>query len=300
MKKRFIAKKPSTAVLLKLFLLIGIVYLALVVTFNILLKNSISKLIDGSSLQESLFEKGTNNKKMFDMNLLNPKDLLSLSLNYTFKDKTISPTYEELKLMSDHQNDPVPDVYIYNTHPEEYYDNQMLSSANISYSVKMASYTLSSRLKDLGIATYVEHPSSYSLIRNTYEESRTYLDKRLKEYPSISLVIDIHRDAIPKSASTVEVDGKKYAKILFVVGLDHEDFEKNLKVAEKMNSLLDSSISLGIVQKSGENVNGVYNQDIAKDALLIEIGGEQNNIEEVTNTIELLAKAIFQYRRGGA
>ena len=55
---------------------------------------------------------------------------------------------------------------------------------------------------------------------------------------------------------------------------------------------LFNGISKGIIKKSGPNVNGIYNQDISSNALLIEVGGYQNKIDEVYNTIDVLANTL--------
>ena len=49
------------------------------------------------------------------------------------------------------------------------------------------------------------------------------------------------------------------------------------------------------MNKSGKWVNGIYNQDFDENVFLIEVGGQYNNIEEVKNSIDVLAKVIFEY-----
>jgi len=49
------------------------------------------------------------------------------------------------------------------------------------------------------------------------------------------------------------------------------------------------------MKKSGKGVNGVYNQDFSPDAILIEVGGQYNNISEVNNTLKVLAKILANY-----
>ena len=54
----------------------------------------------------------------------------------------------------------------------------------------------------------------------------------------------------------------------------------------------------GIYKKEGEKVDGIYNQDISPNSMLIEIGGNQNNINEVFNTIEALTDILKMYING--
>ena len=42
-------------------------------------------------------------------------------------------------------------------------------------------------------------------------------------------------------------------------------------------------------------MNGVYNQDLQGNVILIELGGDKNNLEEITNTIDILVNVIGDY-----
>ena len=67
-------------------------------------------------------------------------------------------------------------------------------------------------------------------------------------------------------------------------------------VMEKMNNYLNDNypgLSKGIYEKKGMGVDGVYNQDLDKNVLLIEIGGIDNNYEEVNNSTEILSLMIY-------
>ena len=111
-------------------------------------------------------------------------------------------------------------------------------------------------------------------------------------------MIDLHRDAISKDKSTAQINGKNYAKVLFVVGLEHENYEANLELANKLNSLIKEkypAISRGVITKQGAGVNGIYNQDLSPKSVLIECGGKENSIDEVMNTTEILTQIIKEY-----
>lgn len=301
MKKAFVAKNRKKRWLYKIAFFIFLIYLSLVVTFNMLLKTSIKDFFDDEKISKDLFEFATNGKSILSLDLLNPKDMLKAGLNYALDIKGTPTKTDELELVKNHGNDPVPRVYIYNSHDSETYDNVLLESYNIKYSVKMASYILSERLKDLGIPSYVEAEKMTDWLRqnglnynSSYKASRYYLEKRLAEYPSIELIVDLHRDAVNASVSRTQIDGKNYARIMFVVGTDYNYFESNSKLAEDINSKIDKRLSRGISRKSGAGVNGVYNQDVFNKALLIEVGGVENTIEDVSNTLGVIAKSIFE------
>ena len=57
-------------------------------------------------------------------------------------------------------------------------------------------------------------------------------------------------------------------------------------------------LSKGILKKSGKDVNGIYNQDISENVILIEVGGVDNNINEVLNTVNALSDILYTYIKG--
>lgn len=86
--------------------------------------------------------------------------------------------------------------------------------------------------------------------------------------------------------------------MLFVIGKEHSNYQQNLDFATSLNELMKlkvNTISRGVIGKEGKNVNGIYNQDISPNSVLIEVGGQYNNIEEVTNTMEILASVLKEY-----
>ena len=124
------------------------------------------------------------------------------------------------------------------------------------------------------------------------------MDKKNK-YNSLKYFIDIHRDSVKNTTSVIE--GKRYAKILFVVGLEHDNYKANLDSANKLNELANKyypNLSRGIYKKEGPGVDGVYNQDISSNSILIELGGIDNNIDEVLNTTEAISNILYYYIKG--
>ena len=227
---------------------------------------------------------------------LQNKEKLSIN-NITNSEENIMPVG-----LSETLKEPYnPMVYIYNTHQQEGY---ALDYLNFSPSVLDAAHTLRDYLEEKNIQTYVENNDFYDFLalnnwdyNNLYKVSRFYLEDTMKRYKNIKLYIDFHRDSIKHELSTVTIGDKSYAKILFVVGLSHDNYKENLNVAKKLNSIIVSkaNISRGIMQKSSANANGVYNQDLNSNVVLIEVGGYQNKYSEVDNTLEILAEVIKEY-----
>ena len=219
---------------------------------------------------------------------------------------------EEIGNKSEYVYDPnpaqinEPKVYIYNTHQLESYDNTDYN--DITPNVLMASYLLKEELNKAGIPTIVESSNITEYIKQnnlkyyqSYDASRYYAEKVVKDNQNLDLVIDLHRDAIEKNASTVTINDKEYAKLLFVIGMEHENYESNLEVATAINNIIKGkypTLTRGIITKSGKNVNGIYNQDLNPNSILIECGGYKNSFSEVVNTINLLSQIIKEYLNG--
>ena len=85
---------------------------------------------------------------------------------------------------------------------------------------------------------------------------------------------------------------------MFVIGKDHPNWQYNNNLANALNNLVNiyyNGLSRGVIGKSGINVNGIYNQDISPNCILIEVGGVDNNIEEVNNTMDAIADILSNY-----
>lgn len=218
---------------------------------------------------------------------------------------------EELKEISYYIEDPNkvdidnPIVYIYNSHQLENYDNTNLEIYGITPNVLMASYLLKEKLNEKGISTIVEDTNLTEFLElnnwnhsMSYRASRIFMLDKQNTYSSLKYYIDIHRDSVNKNLSTVTIDNKQYARILFVVGLEHSNYQKNLNLANEINALFNKyykGLSRGVLKKEGEKVDGIYNQDISQNAMLIEVGGVDNNIDEVLNTINAISDILSIY-----
>ena len=185
-----------------------------------------------------------------------------------------------------------PIVYIYNTHQLENYKSDIY---NYVPNVMLVSFILGNKLNDLNVPTIVENEEIGE--SNYYNKSRELIIKRKKEYSSIIYFIDIHRDNIDNT-STIKINDKKYGKILFIIGLGNENYKYNLDLSFRLSSKLNElypNISKGVITKTGNDVDGIYNQDISNNVMLIEIGSASNNIDEVLNTIDAFSATFKKF-----
>ena len=202
------------------------------------------------------------------------------------------------------KEDTLPLIYLYNTHQTEEYSPSTYAEFSVNPTVIMNDYILEDIFNKNGYKTIVEERSIKEILNNnnwnynySYKASRTLLEDISVKYPSLKYFIDIHRDSVSRDKTTISIDNKDYAKVLFIVGLENENYEKNLLFTEKINNKINElypNLSRGIYKKSGPGVNGVYNQDFSEYTILIEVGGCENNTLEILNTLIAFSKCFME------
>ncbi|QGQ44463.1 stage II sporulation protein P [Metabacillus sediminilitoris] len=114
----------------------------------------------------------------------------------------------------------------------------------------------------------------------------------------LNYFIDIHRDSARRSITTKKINGRDYARLYFVVGKEHKNYLENLETAKELHKELEKKypgISRGVFLKSKSEGNGVYNQDISDKAMLVEIGGVDNNLNELDRTVDAFTDVFADY-----
>lgn len=191
-----------------------------------------------------------------------------------------------------------PVVLIFHTHTTESY---LLSDNGVFYKDYKTRSTDSTRnmirvgneickvLENNGIG-YIHDTSTYDeSYEGAYARSRVSVEKYLKEYPSISIVLDVHRDAIYYSDTshgkpTAEIDGKKAAQIMIITGAQEgyiKDFpywEDNLRFALCFQKTAEDKYP-GLM-KPVYFCQRKYNMDTSLCSLLLEIGTDANTLDE--------------------
>lgn len=333
MKKRFRSKKKIRIKFLKYFLFIFSIYLSYqvvnAVSLNQKLSHSNEEFIR-AMLQDSnhhlLYEESSKNiinriiRFISNVDFSKPETIVSRSFGYHLSynhdengDEEVSAdgNYKDLENISRHIEDPYPvnisnpRVYIYNSHQKEEYSNKGLEAFNINPNVLMASYFLKEKLNKIGIPTVAEGSNIIDFMNangwghnESYKASRFYIIDALNKYENLDLLIDLHRDSISKDKSTITINGKKYAKTLFVVGANNTTYSKNLELANSIHKLIEKrypGLSRGVMKKEGTNNNSIYNQDLSSKMILLEVGGYQNQIDEVLNTVEAISLIIKEF-----
>lgn len=277
---------------------IGIFFISIAFSTRYLIKE---ELINENTLIDSLMNGYLNET---NYNLFDSEFLFKYTFNRNLLENEVvleeTNNEEKVEILEDE-----PLVYIYNTHQTEKYKSGILETYNVSSTVLIASKILKEYLEDLGIKVIVEEDNVADKLNSlnwkygsSYKVSRMFMEDAKRKYPSLKYFIDLHRDSSNYEKTTTEINGEKYVKILFVVGLDNKNYEPNLKLVEDLSDILKSyngDLYRGIMKKSGKGVNGIYNQDFSANTMLIEVGGQYNNISEVNNTLKIFSKVLYDY-----
>ena len=182
-------------------------------------------------------------------------------------------------------------IHIYNTHQGEEYDG---------YNVVLGANYLKDCLSSQGYQCDVESNDfeGYKAVHNiaynkSYSVSNMYLEQSIQSNGGYDLIIDFHRDSISKELSTINHNGKSYAKIMFVVGKSSGKFDAVNQLSQQLSDIANSivpKISRGVYVKQSH-----YNQGTSDNMVLIEVGAQSNTKEEIQATVEVIASAIGKY-----
>jgi len=153
-------------------------------------------------------------------------------------------------------------------------------------------------LHDRTLHDYPDYSSAYSHARTA---SETYL----AQYPSIQLILDLHRDASGTAGSELrtaaDVNGEISAQLMLVIGtnaagLSHGKWEENLSLGLKLQAQLERQAP-GITRPISLRSQR-FNQDLSPGALLVEVGAAGNTHSEAMLAAEQLALAIVALAKG--
>lgn len=209
-----------------------------------------------------------------------------------------------------------PSVLILHTHgtesytkTEDYRESSSYRTLDTDYNVVSIGTELAKTLEKGGIkvihdTTMHDSPSYSSSYSNARKSIRAYLEK----YPSIRMVLDIHRDSVENSDGeqlrfTAQKDGQTAAQLMMVVGTDanglsHPDWPENMSLAVKLHAQLEKNCP-GICRPISFRSQR-FNQDLSTGAMLIEVGSAGNTRAEALLAAQILGQAILELSHGTA
>lgn len=195
-------------------------------------------------------------------------------------------------------------AFIYHSHNREsWYPVLTDKSKDPNSSTKnitLVGKRLAQKLEENGVGAQHSNTDYPTAIKDyRWELSYKYSMKTVKEAiassKELKFFFDLHRDSQKRKFTTVDINGKSYAQVYFIIGHKNPNWEKNEAFATKIHEALDKQypgISRGIWGKTAASGNAEYNQSLAADSVLIEVGGVDNTLEESYRTADALAEVI--------
>ncbi|MBZ4671641.1 MAG: stage sporulation protein [Clostridiales bacterium] len=203
-----------------------------------------------------------------------------------------------------------PQVLIMHTHTTEsyepyerdFYDASFNSrTTDESKNVVSVGNKIQEQLSAAGIGVIHDKTiHDYPSYNGSYDRSAVTVKKILAQYPSIKIVLDIHRDAIEKEDGTrvapvVNIDGKNAAQVMIISGADNgklnmPNYMKNFRFACLLQRQMESDYK-GLTRPILFAYRK-YNQDLTTGSILIEVGGHANSYEQAQYSGELIGKSL--------
>ena len=240
-----------------------------------------------------------------------------LSYNNVYIKNTSSATVDIKQELSEGskikiEKNSKPQVLIVHTHATEcfmeeerdfYTASDKSRTTDNSKNITHIGEIIAKRLNEAGIVTlqdktHHDHPS----YTGSYTRSAKTVTEYLEKYPSIKIVIDLHRDSISlegndRAKPTVTVNGEKAAQIMLCMGSQtgtvtgYPNWRENLRLAIKYQQTVEAlypGLARPLLLRSSK-----YNQNLSTGSILLEIGTESNTLSEVEYSANLASDALI-------
>lgn len=207
-------------------------------------------------------------------------------------------------------SEDAPSVLIVHTHTTESYtqtsgqtyeESSPFRTLDPRYNMLAVGDLVAARLEEAGIQVIHDRNfHDYPSYNGSYDDAAASTDVCLEQYPSIRLILDLHRDAsssdYAQMVTQCTVDGKSSAQLMMVVGTDagglyHPNWQENLSVALKLHTVLEKK-NPGICRDL-KLATPRYNQHFTSGAMLIEVGSAGNTLDEALTAADALAEGII-------
>lgn len=205
-----------------------------------------------------------------------------------------------------------PLILIVHTHATESYTGDYdgaedYHTADTDHNIVRVGQAIADRLNAAGIVTL--HDKTLNDLPgydSAYERTAQVISRYLEEYPSIRMVIDVHRDAVTATdgtelAMTAELDGEPAAKLLFVMGtdaggLEHPNWRDNLAFALQMQALCTARAP-GLFRELSLRA-ARYNEHLTPCSVLLEVGSAGNTLDEALRSADFFARQLTELIEG--
>ena len=195
-----------------------------------------------------------------------------------------------------------PQILIYHTHSQEAFADSVAGDQSTSI-VGVGEY-LASILREKYGYNVLHHTESYDMESRDYAYSNSLpaIEQLLEEYPSIEVVIDLHRDAVPEDRRlVVDIQDRPTAQFMFFNGLSRTT-KGNIEYLDNPYLADNLAFSFQMQTACNEYYPGLarriylkayrYNMHVRPKTLLIELGAQNSTVEEAMNACDPLAHVL--------
>ena len=207
------------------------------------------------------------------------------------------------------KNSDQPQILIYHTHATESYtptDDTIYDpayswrSTDTSKNMVAVGKVITDTLNSMGYNTIQDTTlHDYPSYNGSYDLSKATVEKYLEMYPSIKVVLDIHRDAVERDGvvinPVVSHNDEKYAQIMLISGCDSgymnmPNYRENLKFATNLQNTMEKALP-GLTRPVLFDYRN-YNQQLSTGSLLIEFGTHGSTLQQAKNSRKIFAQAL--------
>lgn len=242
----------------------------------------------------------TSKLKVADINLDNHTKGIQVNMKDYFN-KKVNLTLQPAK--------KGPQILIVHTHTTEAYtkgkqdkyeETDPARTLNNNYNMVRVGEEMKQVFEDMGLS--VVHDTGkhdYPSYNGSYAHALNSIERYLKKYPTIQVVLDVHRDAIIDSkgvsyAKRTKVNGESVAQVMLVVGtndmgLSHPKWKDHLALAVQMQKkmlAIDKRFPRPIDLRSPR-----FNGHATPGSMLVEVGTSGNTLQEALAGARYFAQA---------
>lgn len=206
-----------------------------------------------------------------------------------------------------------PQILIYHTHSQEAYRDSVPGEVNDTV-VGVGSYLTQILTEQYGY-NVIHHTGIYDMTDGVLDRDPAYqkacpeIEAILAEYPSIEVVIDLHRDGVREDVHLVtDINGTSVARIMFFNGVCRDE---NGDLTDLVNPYREDNLAFSLQMRLASMLiaddfcrtnylkTWRYNQQFLGRCILIEVGAQTNTVQEAMNAMEPLAQTL-DYVLGGS
>lgn len=197
-------------------------------------------------------------------------------------------------------------VFIYHTHNRESWNSEVgegeKNASSKSKNITLVGERLAEQLESRGVGAMVSNTDYPTTVPNyewnySYKYSKKTVKEAIASNDNLKFFFDLHRDSQERKYTTAEINGVSYAQVYFIIGQRNPHWKDNEAFAKSIHEKLEAKypgLSRGIWGKTASSGNAEYNQSLAEQNVLIEVGGVDNTLEESYRTADVLAEIIAE------